>query len=204
MQPISFSRRAFTLIELLVVVTISAFLAALAILYSSVGRNEVALSVQAAAIAQTVGRARAFSVATYANASVTGVCAYGVGFDTVAQQYMIVAYHRPSGAAHCPDMATVKAAGVSAGDISPVDAASLFKFQSGVKMVVPGGSMNSLSLVLFYPPDPAVFLSANACLPGDSTCTYDFFDGSGAVNLATVDGAASTIVQVGPTGQITW
>ena len=63
----------FTLIEMLIVVAISAMLAAIAIGYSGVERDQTALSVEVTEISQFILQARSLAIATYGNAAGSGL-----------------------------------------------------------------------------------------------------------------------------------
>src|SRR5205823_134766 len=99
----------FTIVELLIVVAISAMLASIAIGYSSISRNQVALSVETAKVAESIIRAKSLAIATYA--SIPGTCAYGVSVDIAQNRYSIFAF-TPSPAKYgpvppCPNTALV-------------------------------------------------------------------------------------------------
>jgi prepilin-type N-terminal cleavage/methylation domain-containing protein len=197
-------RAGFTLIELLIVVTISAFLSGIVILYSSVGRNQVSLSVQSTKVAQLLSRARALAVSTYANPGGTHLCAFGIVFDPSSNQYSLVGYEGPSGSASCPSASTVLANGVTVGDLTQYTPATWqVSLAAGVKFN-PVYTTAPLSLVLYYPPDPTALLSTTACLTSDPTCTYNFGNQSGNIYLVTSDNSASTVITVGFGGQISW
>jgi prepilin-type N-terminal cleavage/methylation domain-containing protein len=204
LPPATCSRRGFTLIELLIVVTISAFLSGLVILYSSVGRNEVSLSVQSTTVAQLLSRARSLAISAYANPTGVHGCAYGIVFDGSANTYSLVMYSVPAGSASCPNAHTVLTDGVSAGDLVQytIDTWQI-PLGAGVKFN-PVHATDPLSLVLFYPPDPTVLLSVTPCASGDTGCHYSFGNRSGNVYLETGDAAASSIVTVDAGGQISW
>jgi prepilin-type N-terminal cleavage/methylation domain-containing protein len=90
------SRRAFTLIELMVVLGISAVLSALAITYSKIGQNEVALSVEESKVGQFILQAKQLAIATYTVPPSTAAasCGFGVTFNLAAtpQTYSVFVY----------------------------------------------------------------------------------------------------------------
>jgi prepilin-type N-terminal cleavage/methylation domain-containing protein len=196
------SRRAFTIIELLIVLAISALFSTLAIVYSSVGRNAVALTVEESKISQFILQAKQLSITTYgAGDSIS--CGFGVTFNLAAtpQTYSIFSYD-PSSSPPCP----------------PVDAISTIS--SGEEKQYTGGTWqvpvsqgvvlksqdhdDGLVTILFYPPDPTVFLLRN----GDTDDTFGSDTGippsSATVYLETVDAANSNSFSVNSEGQISF
>jgi prepilin-type N-terminal cleavage/methylation domain-containing protein len=183
------SRDGFTLIEMLIVIAISAMLSAIAIGYSSVGRNEIALSVETAKISQIILQAKSLSVATYGNAS--GACAYGVFFDLPAQTYSIFAYH-PAGSGSCPPASSIT--GISANDMQPYTVGT-WNIHVANGVVLYATSTDSLVDVLFYPPDPATLISRDGS-------TFMDFPQTSKVYLETVGAAATQEISVSPAGQV--
>ncbi len=185
------SRSAFTLIEILVVVAVAAALSALAITYTGIGRNEVALTIEESKIAQFILQAKSLSIATYGTAG-TGICGYGFLIDPQAQTYSIFAY-APSGAPPCPDAAQVT--GLSAGsEQSSTPGTWQVPVAQGVK-IVPGAG--ALDAVLFYPPDPTVLFSTDGVSFASAPTGL-------SINLATVDGKNTATLTVNPEGQVTF
>jgi prepilin-type N-terminal cleavage/methylation domain-containing protein len=184
------SSGGFTLIEMLIVIVISTMLSAIAISYSSISRNEVALSVESTKITQIILEAKSLSVATYGN--LTNACGFGVSFDAVAQTYSIFAYH-PSGSPSCPP-----AAGVTT--LAPADIQLYSEGTWNIHVangVVLSGTSNPDRLydVLFYPPEPATLISRDGSTflaPGQTSRVY----------LTTADGNASATISVSPGGQV--
>src|ERR1700691_1886515 len=120
------SRAGFTVIELLVVLAISALMSTLAITYSSVSRNYVALSVQESKLAQVILQAKELSIATYANGNgAAAACGYGVmiSTSTTPQTYSIFAYE-PAGTPPCPTETTLWSNGISSADEQPSTSAT--------------------------------------------------------------------------------
>jgi prepilin-type N-terminal cleavage/methylation domain-containing protein len=181
-------RKGFTLIEILVFVAISAMLSTIAILYSRTGQNQVALYVEASKISQFILQAKELSISTYGNAGVS--CGYGVAIDISRQAYSIFSY-APSGAPPCPAAASVSS-------IAPADTAQYTPGTWNVKpaqniILKDGGNNDSIAYVLFYPPAPATILIDNGAGLAHKT-SY--------VYLSTSDGAASTIISVNTSGQV--
>ncbi len=184
------SVRAFTLIELLVVVAISAFLSAIAITYSSIGRNQVALSVEEAKIVQMILQAKSLSIATYGNGATS--CGYGFLVDAATQTYSIFSYD-PSGAPPCPAASTITTLDANA-EQSYTQGTWQVPVSNGVK-IEPQQGFPNLKAVLFYPPDPAVFLSEdNQTIDQPSKTLY--------IYLATADGKSTATISINPEGQV--
>jgi type II secretory pathway pseudopilin PulG len=181
---------AFTVIELLVVVAISAMLSTLAILYSSIGRNQISLTVEESKIAQFILQAKALSIATYTNSS--DVCGYGVRIDVADQTYSIFAYS-PVGSPPCPSVAGIT--GISSSDEAPAAQGTWqVPVSSGVQLT---SDIDSLAAVMFYPPDPDVFLS-------EDNATFDAPAKTLHIYLRTVDGKNSATISVNPEGQVSF
>jgi hypothetical protein len=174
---------------MLIVIAISAMLSGIAIGYTSVGRNEVALSVEAVKVSQIILQAKSLSVATYGNAE--GACAYGVSFDVASQTYSIFGYH-PSSTASCPPASDITS--ISPADVQPyTGGTSNIHVANGV--VLYATSTDSLVDVLFYPPDPTTFLSRDGSTflsPAETSKVY----------LEVVGGAATEAISVSSAGQV--
>lgn len=189
------SRRngGFTLIEVLIVVIVSTMLSAIAIGYSGIGRNQIALSVEATKISQFILQARSLSIATYGTAATT--CAYGVSLNAAAGTYSIFSY-LPAGAPPCPSAGSpaITLASISAPLVLSqkyTDGTWNVHLQNGVKMSAAAG--DSMIAVLFYPPNPNTFLVCT----GGGACAA-----SGKVYLSTSDGSMSRTITVNSSGQV--
>src|SRR5581483_10920311 len=150
------ARRAFTIIELLIVVAISAMLSTLAITFSSVGKNQVALSVEGAKIGQFILQAKQLAIATY---GAGGNCGYGVSINMAAQTYSIFAY-TPAGAPPCIGISSTTAH-LASGILNSEEqqySPSTWNIPVAHGVVVQS-QIDSLLAVIFYPPDPTTFLS---------------------------------------------
>ncbi len=200
-------RKGFTLLELLIVIGISAMLSAIAIVYSGLARNQVALSVETAKIAQVILRAKGLSVATYSGSSVSGACGYGALFNVASNTYSIFAYepqnHPPEHMAPppCPDDTLASTSPIYANEIAQYSPATWnVPLANGVRLTTSTAGDN-LSIVLFYPPNPDIFISRDG---------QNFLDPAvvnpvtSKVYLVTVDGSASATIAVNGAGQVTF
>lgn len=168
--------KGFTLIELLVVVAISAMLAAIAVVYTGIARNEAALAVESAQAAGFIFRAKELALATYATPTQPNaprICGYGASFSIAGNDYSIFAYEPDptkypgiplSGSTlqHCPSVASTTAAGIASGEMAEtVPSAWQIPVAEGVKLVS-GGAGDDLAVVLFIPPDPATLVARSS------------------------------------------
>ncbi len=180
------SRNGFTLIEVLIVVAISAMMAALAVGYSGVERDQMALSVEETKISQFILQARSLAIATYSN-SAGAACGYGVAFDTSNETYSIFAYV-PATTTCNIGKANITWNSVSNSEKKYTDETWLIHPQNGITFS--GASMPAA--ILFYPPDPDTLI----------------FDGSGAlmdqasIDLSSSDGQASHTISINSAGQV--
>jgi prepilin-type N-terminal cleavage/methylation domain-containing protein len=180
------SRKGFTLIEVLIVAAISAMLAALAVGYSGVERDQMALSVEEAKISQFILQARSLALATYSN-SAGSACGYGVSFDTVNDTYSIFAYV-PGGSSCNIGKSNITWDSVSNSEEKYTDETWQIHPQSGITL----SGDDIPAVILFYPPDPDTLI----------------FDGSGApmsqasIDLVTSDGQASHAISINSAGQV--
>jgi len=205
-------RKGFTLLEMLIVIGISGMLSAIAIVYSSVARNQVALSVETAKIADVILSAKSLAITTYAQGGVGTACGYGAAFNVAANTYSVFAYEpkdyppEHDAAPPCPDNTIA--------ELSPIHTDEMVQYSpstwntplaNGVKFE-DGGSGDDLYVVLFYPPNPDTFISRDA--PGGAPQT--FLDPAvvnpvtSKVYLITADGSASAAISVNGAGQVTF
>ncbi len=188
--------RGFTIIELLVVLAISALFSTLAITYSSVGRNTVALTVEESKISQFILQAKQLSIATYASGG-TKSCGYGVVFNLdptppLPQTYSIFSYDPGPGDPTCPSGSIT---GISSDEEKPyTDGTWQVPISSGVRLA---SSSDNLAAILFYPPVPTVFLSSDGA-------TFSTTVSSLNVYLESVDGENNKTMAVNSEGQITF
>jgi prepilin-type N-terminal cleavage/methylation domain-containing protein len=213
------ARRAFTIVELLVVIAIMALFSTLAITYSNVGRNEVALTVEESKISQFILQAKQLSLTTYSTGQ-SSSCGFGLMFDLATssaqpyQTYSIFAYSpNVTTGPTCPSLASTTAHlendGIATSPPPPAhdeeqkytDGTWNVPVSHGVVVQSVTGSadptQNSLMAILFYPPEPTVFLSS------DGT-TFPANLSSLIVSLQTIDGKNSETLTVNSEGQITF
>jgi prepilin-type N-terminal cleavage/methylation domain-containing protein len=198
MAPENKKSKGFTLIEVLITVAISAMLSAIVITYSGIGRNEVALSVEAAKVSQFMFQARTLAVQTYKVSAST--CGYGVYFDTSNSTYSIFSYDPvavgSSEGQTCPDVGTLTH--VSSTEMSKYsDETWQVRLSSGVIFKPhPSAEGDMATLVLFYPPDPVTFISR------DGGVTFVKSDSN--VYLGTVGGEDTQAISINLAGQISF
>ncbi len=183
------SQDGFTLIEVLIVVAISALLAAIAIAYSGVARNQTALSVEETKISQFILQARTLSVATYGTA---GICGYGVLFNA-SGTYSIFAY-TPSNAPPCPPASDITPASIESSERKYTD--ETWQVHPANNVILSGGNPDALAIALFYPPDPTTFLIRASDMGSFAYETSNIY-------LVTADGSLSKTIKVNSAGQIT-
>ncbi len=204
------SRAAFTLVEMLVVIGISTLVSAAAIIYSNVGQNEVALTVETAKVAQLILQARELALNTYSGTS--GACAYGIHFDLAAQTYSLFAY--TPGTAHCPSPATVASTTIitsgPGGNMSPYAPSSWqMPVARGVEIASPGTLPTACSTghagspvvgdILFYPPAPVTLIA-----PANNGGAFSSPTPSSIICLETSDGGNTAVITVNPEGQVSF
>ncbi len=177
------ARKGFTLVELLVTVGVTALLASYMILYGSVSRQQVSLSVETAKLAQVVSRAKSLSISTFN--SENALCGYGVFFDYVDQKYYLRSYELK------PDCeSALRGDPVQLGVTYTLEAYSLVP-----EVSIRNASSNSLTDVIFIPPDPKTVTNIDGIVSSRA---------SGAVYLRTADGQLQRVINVNSSGQITF
>jgi prepilin-type N-terminal cleavage/methylation domain-containing protein len=185
------SQRAFTLIELLVVLGISAVLSTVALSYSHVSQNTVAITIEEAKISQLILQAKELSIATYTGSGGPNAsCGYGITFDGAAQQYSLFAY-APASSPPCPAVTTIS--GIALGEQRKyTDSTWHVPVSRGVVLQT---QADSLVTALFYPPEPTVFLSHDGA-------TFPLPTASLNVHLMTADGGTTSLISINPEGQV--
>ena len=112
--------KGFTLVELLIAIGISVMLTALTFSYTNIGKNQVALSVEGAKVAQSVLFAKNLAVATYH--TVPGTCGYGVYVNAANNTYSIFAFvpststkpaYAGDASPFCPSLSSTISAGIT-------------------------------------------------------------------------------------------
>ncbi len=182
------------MIELIVVIGVSVLISGIAILYSRTGQNQIALSVEAAKISQFILQAKQLSVATYSGD--VSACGYGVSFDYLSQTYSLFAY-TPAGAPPCPRASAVS--GVSPTDMSQYTVSTWrVPVAKGVTLVTAVPANDAMSVVMFYPPNPATFISRET----STVETFMIPTQDSKVYLRTIDGSDMAAVSVGSAGQV--
>ena len=184
--------RGFTLIEILIVVAISAMLAAISIGYSGIERDQTALSVEETEMSQFILNARSLAIATYSNTA-GSACGYGVVFDRVGETYSIFAYVPNQGSpSSCPSASDITSAPPISDRARYTDETWQVHPRNGIIFSASGTS--TLSMVLFYPPDPTTLLFDTSGNPMSQ----------GSVGLITADGRVSGAISVNSTGQVSF
>ena len=166
-------------------------LTGIAIGYSSVGRNQVALSVEGAKLSEAILQAKALSIATYGNAA--NNCGFGVSIDVAAQTYSIFEFH-PSGAAKCPSASQITSISYAADAQQYTPGTWNIHVANGVQLYTSSNG-DDLADVLFYPPDPVTLISrdgSNFMSTGQTSKVY----------LKTADGSAVKVISVSSAGQV--
>lgn len=135
-------------------------------------------------------QAKELSIATYTSGSAS--CGYGVTINNASETYSIFAY-APAGAPPCPNVSTIN--GISAGDeVEYTVGTWQVPLGSGV---VFQAEQDSLQTVLFYPPEPTVFLSQDGSSFLQPATTL-------AIHLVTTDGKNNLTISVNPEGQVSF
>jgi prepilin-type N-terminal cleavage/methylation domain-containing protein len=188
-----FSRKGFTLVEVIIVIGITTVLAGLILTYTSDSRDQVAMYVEEAKLAQTISRAKALSITTFnqpgGRAEIP--CGYGVFFNYDAQTYNLFSYKTPK----CVFAQSLDLSEMEEGDCTigvPACSISSAVLPRNVKLFFEGKE-DSIDTVFFIPPDPKTWVWNKDAI---STST------SGRVYLST--SKTNVSVYVGPGGQISF
>lgn len=180
-------RMGFTIIELLVVIGVVILLLGCLILYSGVSRNQVALYIEEAKIAQIILRSKTLSISTFGDPNVP--CGYGVEVSQAAKTYSLFSYD-------VPDCGAIS--NIEVNDPNKYKTVQSFKLSQGVVFQsCPAGGGERLDYVLFIPPDPKTLVWVD----GSPTPTAT---DSGKIYLATVDCSANIVVTVSTAGQVSF
>lgn len=173
------SRRGFTLIEILVVVSTVIMLSAITITHSRVSERQIALYIETQKLANVIFRAKALALATYSDPSASR-CGYGVGIDYTEKRYSLFSHSAPN----CSSLTSIPA--------SSRTAITTYAMSSG--LVFKNSAPDSLSVVLFVPPNPKTLLSVD----GGATLTAQ----PAKMYLETGDGRAQRTITINNFGQV--
>lgn len=176
-------KRGFTLIELLVTISITALLAAYMVLYGSQSRQQVALSVEVAKLAQIVSRAKSLSISTFNNPNTP--CGYGVEVDYSGQKYSLMSYQIS------PSCRAVYSGGLL--QISSTSVVSTYSLAPEVRLT--NASSDAMTDVIFVPPDPKTITNLSGNLSTQNP---------GSFYLRTADGVITKRISVNTAGQISF
>lgn len=198
--------KGFTLIELLVVIGISALITGIAITYTGMERNQIALSVETSKVAGLILQAKELSLTTYAESSST--CAYGVSVNIAEDTYSIFAftpdpakYGGPGSIPPCPSVASTTAAGLtSSTEITQYSPETWNVSPANGVQLESGGNGDDLAAVIFYPPDPTTFISRDGATFLDPTAAST----TSYVYLTTADGGSTSKISVNIAGQVSF
>ncbi len=182
------SRAAFTLIEILIVVGITTVLASMILTYTSTSRDQVALYVEEAKLAQSISRAKSLAIATFNQPEIP--CGYGMHLDYDAQTYTIFSYSAPQ----CVIGNTLDLSGLDAEDCQAGGACAITTEVLPPNVALTDGGDNPIQDVLFIPPDPKTWIWR---LDDLATTT------SGNAYLRT-PGGTQAVIGVSQAGQITF
>ena len=192
----------------MVVVIIAAMLSTVAIVYGNQGRNQVALSVEAAKVSQLTLQAKQLAIATYdLNVNGERVCGYGMYFNIPSSTYSLFIYSPPSangGSGLCPTLATATST-----VFNPATDIYYYSQQSWQVPVTQGLKLESETsplgtpgvpsdvAVIFVPPNPDTLLT-NVNDNGAFSTTTAYVD------ITTHDGASSRTITITPAGQVSF
>jgi prepilin-type N-terminal cleavage/methylation domain-containing protein len=203
-------KSGFTLVEILIVVAITALLSGIAIVYSHVGQNQIALSVEESKIAQLILESKELSVATYSTDVAT--CGYGIHFDYASSTYSLFEYDSASpapggGREVCPTIASTtdpaNGSGIEQYEYKYVSGSYGVHMAPGVTIVNAGAASDTIQDVLFYPPDPCTLISLDGATFLEScTSAGNAPPSESYVYLQTSDGSEARAISVSPAGQV--
>lgn len=175
-------RSGFTLVEVLVVIAITALLAGLILTYSTKSRDQVALYVEQAKLAQTIAQAKSLTISTYNQPIVP--CGYGVSIDyndSAMGTYRLFAYNAPQ----CDNISF----------LDPGFEKVINTEQLPGNLVFADPDAESITGILFLPPNPNTWVWLHG---GSATST------EGRVRIMSRSGELSVDVSVSSAGQITF
>ena len=181
------------MVEVIIVIGITTVLAGLILTYTSDSRDQVAMYVEEAKLAQTISRAKALSITTFNRPGGKDQipCGYGVLFNYETQSYNLFSYKTPK----CVFAQSLELSELEDGECA--DGAIACSISSAVmprnvKMTFEGKE-DPIDTVFFIPPDPKTWVWGKDAI---ATST------SGRVYLSTSKAGVS--IYVGPGGQISF
>ncbi len=184
------SRKAFTLIEVIIVIGITAVLAGLILTYTSASRDQVALYVEEAKLAQTISRAKSLAITTFNRASEGEAvpCAYGVHVNYDEQSYEIFSYSAPKCEVTVQDLTDI-----GEGDCTNQPACVFSKETLPANVKLTAMSEDAIEDIVFIPPDPKTLIWKQG---------FETTSNQGSIGLSA--GKAAVTIGVGEGGQITF
>ncbi len=189
------SGAGFTLVELVVAIGITAFLASLVIVYGSTAREQTALVIEQAKLAQVIGRARSLAVATYNKPPAGGArlarCGVGVSFDYEAQSYALFRYNLQDRR----DCLSIPSGGIDASNAAAYEVLEHYTLNPLSQFEEERAGEKGLSFVFFIPPDPTTVLFIDPAEPAGP---------SGKIFLVSRKGSSGLSVEVTNAGQLTF
>lgn len=195
--------RGFTLIEVLIVVAITSLLSGMVMTYSSRGRTQVALYVEAAKLSQVILRAKSLAVATYSDPNLLGSgipCGYGVQIDYAAGTYSLFSYMPALPSVSCRPTPVGALSGIGANPVGEDPTNYIYSAIDTVRLspgVVYGSGNPKLTDILFIPPDPATLIwSDDSAAASNVASEVDF--------VSTADALSKVTVKISAAGQITF
>lgn len=175
----------FTLLEILVVLGITTFLTGMVLTYGSRGRNQTAVYVEQAKLAQIILRAKSLSVATYNKPDIP--CGYGVSVDYITNSYELFSY-KPL------DCFEIKDTGIVEDEFNNYEVIEKYPVATGVKLYESmEGLKLTLSTVFFLPPNPDTYIWADG---------VGFTKDPAIIRIGSVDGSLYMPIQVTAGGQV--
>jgi prepilin-type N-terminal cleavage/methylation domain-containing protein len=205
------SRAGFTLLEMLVVIGITTLLSVVAISYTKIGQNGVALTVETSKIAELILQAKELAINTYGTTeSGAKACAFGVHFDftdPTNPTYSLFAYSVDGGLL-CPSVASATEIGL----VGPNGVAGLaipreyepssWEISPAQGVTIDRPANDAVTDVLFYPPTPTTLVTRDDL--GGYISAFVEPPETSKIYLSTTDGHNSSTISINPEGQVTF